>query len=982
MHMCSFVKDETYIKRNLIHYSNQRCAVIHGTHGVNIEQNVAYDSFGHCYMLEDGGEINNRFVGNLAAAQHKTEAENLVRDNESDHHPTAFWITNPMNTFIGNIAAGGEGSGYWMELATAVKSPSVAVVEGKMFELDLTEFRDNTAHSYRSHGLRTYPHGYRPKTRARFENTMSYKNQGSGVFFHNSWNLLVTGGVFADNRRQIQIHRSDDVHIEDVDIYGQTQSYVDALDRTGEWGLCPSSHSSQYGITIHSFRFHADNPRGPTLKNIRFFNLSDSITGCDHTSAIKIHHDEVEVHFDSWTKFENLQFSQSSVETAFSMCKAVTQGLRDVVIEVVGGDMGNGFITSRNRAELTAFLPVNSCSDLGDDQCANFCADTCLRTIRFLVDPYVGESMVLEVSADGSSIFINDAGLTHGDTTRATTYRIFSVVLPAGDYTMRFLKDGVETWPGFVLEDPVEAPSCWSADAPIKYILSKPSVTCDVLISDSVRNGNLESGSLQYWQHVWSGIELVTPGVDGSGYAAISPFRQHSNIGQHMDTRCLVEGDEYEFTARVRSVDSVDGGSPVTCDPNSNAPGLRCSYANIFSEFINDAGEKDTEYKGIATTVASTSTDNWKTIHGVFKMTEHMAKSDRAFVYVEGGPGFVEVDNMTLQKFDRTDLPIILNGDFEVGDPRFWTRGWTDQLEMVTGDTGVAVAMSGNYKILQQYLGPDALVDGKRYLFQARYKIEGGPGSCEPEKRWGDLACPKVSVDAMFEDSALNKNRGYEFAVPPYVQGSWNVLYGYIDTTQKMLDANDLRLWVGYGPKLSTIVFDDMSLEEVQRNCNDLLINGDAETGDARGWKPYGTTKLSVSSDANTGSYAIANTNREQLWAGLEQWVDLTCMEIGVTYRIIASIKLVKDGQPFDCKAVNRCPKVTVESRFDSNEVSTKRTFLGNENTDWVVGSYNQFIATFSVDNNMATADQVSIAFQNPTQSVDMLFDDVSVVRI
>ena len=113
------------------------------------------------------------------------------------------------------------------------------------------------------------------------------------------------------------------------------------------------------------------------------------------------------------------------------------------------------------------------------------------------------------------------------------------------------------------------------------------------------------------------------------------------------------------------------------------------------SEFINDACERDTEYTRIAYTVASTSPDSWKTTHGVFKMPERMAESYRAIIYVEGGPCFGEVDNTTLQKFDRGELPIILNGDFEVGDHRFWTRGWN---EMVTGDTGVAIMATENFE--------------------------------------------------------------------------------------------------------------------------------------------------------------------------------------------------------------------------------------------------------------------------------------------
>ena len=105
-------------------------------------------------------------------------------------------------------------------------------------------------------------------------------------------------------------------------------------------------------------------------------------------------------------------------------------------------------------------------------------------------------------------------------------------------------------------------------------------------------------------------------------------------------------------------------------------------------------------------------------------------------------------------------------------------------------------------------------------------------------------------------------------------------------------------------------------------------------------------------------------------------------MTLGTRYRINASIKLVKDGQPFNCTAVKKCPTATVESRYDSSSSATKRIDLNNENATWVVGSYNQFAATFTVDGNMTTASQVAIAFRNPTEWVDMLLDDVSVRRL
>ena len=38
------------VSKNLIRESNQRCVVIHGTHNVKVEENIAYDTSGHCFM--------------------------------------------------------------------------------------------------------------------------------------------------------------------------------------------------------------------------------------------------------------------------------------------------------------------------------------------------------------------------------------------------------------------------------------------------------------------------------------------------------------------------------------------------------------------------------------------------------------------------------------------------------------------------------------------------------------------------------------------------------------------------------------------------------------------------------------------------------------------------------------------------------------------------------------------------------------------
>ena len=46
-------------------FSDSRCVTIHASHNITIENNAAYDHYGHCYFLEDGGEFGNEFTGNL-----------------------------------------------------------------------------------------------------------------------------------------------------------------------------------------------------------------------------------------------------------------------------------------------------------------------------------------------------------------------------------------------------------------------------------------------------------------------------------------------------------------------------------------------------------------------------------------------------------------------------------------------------------------------------------------------------------------------------------------------------------------------------------------------------------------------------------------------------------------------------------------------------------------------------------------------------
>src|SRR4249920_1621738 len=121
-----------YIKNASLHDTYNRCVTVHGTNFLRIENNVTYNSVGHCFFLEDGAEHGNEFIHNLAIqtkchTSKACEPTNLAAAGEatqerqasgprgqqskevllpSDNTVASYWITNPDNTFRDNVAAG------------------------------------------------------------------------------------------------------------------------------------------------------------------------------------------------------------------------------------------------------------------------------------------------------------------------------------------------------------------------------------------------------------------------------------------------------------------------------------------------------------------------------------------------------------------------------------------------------------------------------------------------------------------------------------------------------------------------------------------------------------------------------------------------------------------------------------------------------------------------------------------------------------
>ncbi len=55
-----------YVRNAAIHDTFNRCVTVHGTNHLRVENNVTYNTVGHCFFMEDGIETGNAFIKNLA----------------------------------------------------------------------------------------------------------------------------------------------------------------------------------------------------------------------------------------------------------------------------------------------------------------------------------------------------------------------------------------------------------------------------------------------------------------------------------------------------------------------------------------------------------------------------------------------------------------------------------------------------------------------------------------------------------------------------------------------------------------------------------------------------------------------------------------------------------------------------------------------------------------------------------------------------
>jgi hypothetical protein len=216
---------ESYFQDCLVTNSPFRGYVVHGTNHTRVSNNVAFNVKGMCYYLEDGVEENNLFEYNLAAhvtpiyrpangasgqrGEYFEESADLLIP--ADTSACGFYISNAMNSFVGNAASGGWCGFAFPNIPAPLGAFKNALPVDSPYNpmhRPLMKFYGNTAHStgfyWRGHGsgiyvgawlsydesgLLTYDSGRHSRK------TIATAGEEEYFFFENTKTFLVNKGI-------------------------------------------------------------------------------------------------------------------------------------------------------------------------------------------------------------------------------------------------------------------------------------------------------------------------------------------------------------------------------------------------------------------------------------------------------------------------------------------------------------------------------------------------------------------------------------------------------------------------------------------------------------------------------------------------------------------------------------------------------------------------------------------------------------------
>lgn len=203
---------------------------------------------------------------------------------------------------------------------------------------------------------------------------------------------------------------------------------------------------------------------------------------------------------------------------------------------------------------------------------------------------------------------------------------------------------------------------------------------------------------------------------------------------------------------------SASNGTFYECNRATDRGQLECSYARL--EASSPLGGEN-KWIGESVATAQDKKDGWTTMAGIATVTEIQAVHTRLFLRFWGPSTVMDTyyDDVSLVPIAKSCENLVLNGDFEIGDSRFWRP--SDRRYVYVDISNLGGGNSQYSMSIQRYTGhrfyqtldTRCLVEGQEFVISAQFRYLnatnlGSGVTCESSiKNQGDKkACPTVSI--------------------------------------------------------------------------------------------------------------------------------------------------------------------------------------------------------------------------------------------
>jgi len=548
----------------------------------------------------------------------------------------------------------------------------------------------------------------------------------------------------------------------------------------------------------------------------------------------------------------------------------------------------------------------------------------------------------------------------------------------------------------------------------------------DTCPTNLVRNGDAELENTRSWYIKGSsnfGDITFVPGANNSTNAFHHSGRtaHYHGLWQYLDQDCMDVGSEWTVSADFQLFD--DNGIATTCDPTtrfSTENALACPMF-MFQSFTEGADLHQTAPL-LNTYNNPWATDDWNPYEASFTMTtEHKAK-DSTWFFIHNVPsGYsYSIDNIEVVPAASIDIGLdncdnfLLTPDFEDGNFRYWK--WIGQGltlrnidNSLYNETGYSLSTTERHNffdgIAQNILKRNCMSLGMNVEVTMQYRLEDDDGAaltCDPLMKFTGRSesCPLFGIEINGSNGSLN-NVKFGSTFGPYKNAQWNTLTGYFEVTQSMLNADSIELYINGSPALIDIVIDNVVMKEADANTfgiescpTNLVLNGDAETGDARGWYIKGSSDFGEITlvPGNNSTYAFHHSGRTEHYHALWQYLDQDCMDVGSEWTIAADFQFFDgNGTSVGCDPTIRndilllnktaCPMIMFQSFTEGGNLYQTDAPLNNIPTPWLPNQWNAYEGTFTMTNRHKSKESTWFFVQNVPTDYTYSIDNVRFTR-